>query len=84
MSIVNFSIPKTLNKRVDQTVKERGFISKAEFFRFAAIYFMDVINKPISGEDAKFDYLTKKVSQQISDKFKDKEMPDLRDQLADL
>ena len=84
MSVVNFSIPNTLNKRVSQTIKERGFISKAEFFRFAAIYQMDVINKPTSNENEKFDYLTEKVSKQISNKFRDKKVPSLKKQLADL
>jgi metal-responsive CopG/Arc/MetJ family transcriptional regulator len=84
MSVVNFSIPNTLNKRVSQTIKERGFISKAEFFRFAAIYLMDVINKPTSNENEKFDYLTEKVSKQISNKFRDKKVPSLKKQLADL
>ncbi len=84
MSVVNFSIPKTLNKRVIQTIKERGFISKAEFFRFAAIYFMDVLSKPISDEDGRLDYLTKKVSNQVTDRFKDKKIHSLKDQLADL
>ena len=45
MSIINFSIPKTLEKKVVQIIKEKGFSSKAEFFRFAAINFIDILEK---------------------------------------
>ncbi len=41
MSIVNFSIPKTLDERVRHVVKERGFSSRAEFFRMLAINYFD-------------------------------------------
>lgn len=39
MAIVNFSIPTVLNKRVAHAIKQKGFASKAEFFRFAAVHF---------------------------------------------
>ncbi|HLD61007.1 MAG TPA: ribbon-helix-helix domain-containing protein [Patescibacteria group bacterium] len=38
MSIVNFSIPAKLDQQIKKTIKEKGFASKAEFFRFAALY----------------------------------------------
>lgn len=38
MAIVNFSVPGTLNHQIKKTVKEKGFASRAEFFRFAALY----------------------------------------------
>lgn len=41
MSIINFAIPQTLEKRAGQTIKENGFAIKAEFFRSAAIYFIE-------------------------------------------
>ena len=45
MSIVNFSIPKTLEQRIVMTMKHRGFTSKAEFFRFAAMDYIDFLNR---------------------------------------
>lgn len=47
MSIVNFAIPKTLEKRIEQTIKEQGFSSKAEFFRSIAINYITNLQKPI-------------------------------------
>jgi Arc/MetJ-type ribon-helix-helix transcriptional regulator len=41
MAIVNFSIPETLESRVNDAVKAGGYASKAEFFRFAAMNLLD-------------------------------------------
>ncbi len=46
MAIINFSVPTTLNNRIKKTVKEKGFASKAEFFRFAALYALGSIAPP--------------------------------------
>ncbi len=84
MAIVNFSVPKSFEKRVLQVIKEKGFASKAEFFRFAALYFMDVIEKPFVSEDTKQIYLTKKIEDEIVKKYRGKNIPSLQDQFADL
>ena len=47
MSIVNFSIPTALENRVKAAVKERGFASKAEFFRNAAMQYLESSRIPI-------------------------------------
>ena len=39
MSIVNFAVSKPLEQKINQAIKEYGFASKAEFFRFLAINF---------------------------------------------
>lgn len=41
MPIVNFSIPKNLDLRIQATIKEKGFASKAEFFRYCAVRYID-------------------------------------------
>ena len=41
MSIVNFTIPKSLEHRVKLIIRKKGFPSKAEFFRFSAIRYLD-------------------------------------------
>lgn len=38
MAIVNFSVPSPLHRQIKKTVKDKGFGSTAEFFRFAALY----------------------------------------------
>lgn len=53
MAIVNFAIPNTLDKRINQVIK---VASKAELFRFAVLYFMDIINKPQMNVHEEFDY----------------------------
>lgn len=85
MSIVNFSISPTLAKRISRTIKERGFSSKAEFFRFAVIHFMDIVEKPTEiDEDLRFEILTKKLDLLLSKKLKNKKLPSLEDQLKDI
>ena len=84
MSIVNFSIPKTLEERVKQTIQQKGFSSKAEFFRFAAIHFIDSTNKTVIDENARFSYLTKILGQEISKRYKEKDMSSIEKQLADI
>jgi len=80
MSIVNFAIPKQLENRVQRVIKEKGFASKAEFFRFAAIYFMDVVQT----EDERMAYLSDEIAKVLRTKYKNKTIPSLEEQLADL
>lgn len=48
MPVVNFSVPQTLDRRVHQAVKLKGFPSRAELFRYAVIrYLDDIIDRPI-------------------------------------
>ena len=84
MAIINFSVPKTLEKRVAYVIKEKGFASKAEFFRFAAIYFMDVINKPLTNEEQRFNYLTNELKKEIVKRYSGTKLLSAREQLADL
>lgn len=46
MAIVNFSVPAPLHKKIKKTVKEKGFGSTAEFFRFAALYTLGEVAPP--------------------------------------
>lgn len=41
MPIVNFFIPKNLDDRIQETIKEKGFATKAEFFRYCAVRYID-------------------------------------------
>lgn len=84
MAIVNFSIPKALETRVKTITKKKGFASKAEFFRFAAIYFMDVIEKPFGADDEKLGYLANEIKKEVARQYRGKKIPSIREQLADL
>lgn len=84
MSIVNFFIPTTLEKRVTTVMKHKGFTSKAEFFRFAAIYFIDVMNKPDVSEDNRYKILTTALSKELQARYGGKQLPSASQQLADL
>jgi len=84
MAIVNFAIPKNLEKRVESTVKEKGFASKAEFFRFAAIYFMDILDRRAGSEEERLQHLTQALQKEISQRYRGQRIPSLREQLADV
>ena len=84
MSTINLSISKTLDKQVAQVVKQKGFSNKAEFFRFAAINFINVVNRLEVDEEKRFDYLTEALSKEIIKKYRSKKIPSLKQQLADI
>lgn len=84
MAIVNFSLPKTLESRIFDAIRQKGFTSKAEFFRFAAMYFLDVIDKPFSNEDERFEYLAKTITKELRARYRGKKLPSLEQQLAGL
>lgn len=84
MSTINFSIPKILDEQVKQVVKQKGFNNKAEFFRFAAINFINIVDKLEVDEEARFDYLTKILSKKIIKKYHNKKIPPLKKQLSSI
>ena len=84
MSIVNFSIPESLEQRIREVMAQKGFVSKAEFFRFAAIYFIDIVDKPKIDEEKRFDFLAEMLSKKVSEKYRNKDLPSVEDQLADV
>lgn len=84
MAVVNFTLPKTLERRIGETLKEKGFASKAEFFRFAAVHFLDVINRPIVSEQERFEYLTDALREEVLLRYREKKLPLLEEQLGQL
>ncbi|EKE15083.1 MAG: hypothetical protein ACD_12C00155G0003 [uncultured bacterium] len=83
MSIVNFTIPSTLEQRVSRAIKTKGFSSKAEFFRMAVISFIDDLDDR-QLEDKRFEILSKSLSNEISKKYRGKYIPTIQEQLSDL
>jgi len=85
MSIVNFSIPKTLEKRIEYTIKQKGFASRAEFFRFAAIRLIEEKKKEnFIDEEERTRYLVESIKQEIARKYKGKKIPSIEEQLKDI
>ncbi len=84
MAIVNFSIPQTLEKRVGGLIRQKGFSSKAEFFRCAAIYFMDTMEKPAVDEEERCCALSAAVEHEVMRQYRGKRLPPLSEQLADI
>ena len=84
MAIVNFSVPRNLDKRVEETINQKGFASKAEFFRFAAIYFMDILGRRAGDEEERLKHLTSVLQQEVSERYRGKRIPSAGEQLADV
>ncbi|MBL7045110.1 MAG: hypothetical protein ISR98_00715 [Parcubacteria group bacterium] len=83
MAIVNFAVKKPLDDKIKKVIKENGFSSKAEFFRLAAINFIQSENKKID-EDERMNYLTSEFRRTIIRNFSGKKLPSLRKQLSDI
>ncbi|PIR03103.1 MAG: hypothetical protein COV60_02080 [Candidatus Magasanikbacteria bacterium CG11_big_fil_rev_8_21_14_0_20_43_7] len=84
MPIVNFAVPKQLEKQINATIKKNGFTSKAEFFRFAAMASIHNLDTSHMSEDEQLDYLTNRIEKTIEKKYKGKTLPSAAEQLADL
>ncbi len=84
MSIVNFTVPKTLEDRIEKAIEEKGFASKAEFFRTAAIHFIDYIQQPTVSDDERFSLLAEALRKEIAKKYKGVSIPSIEEQLKDL
>lgn len=84
MTVINFAVPKTLERRIDKTIKEKGFASKAEFFRFAAVHLLDIVQRSVASEDDRFSYLTEALRSEIVKKHKGKTLPSIEKQMADV
>ncbi len=82
MSIVNFSVPKQLEKRIGETIKEKGFPSKAELFRFAVIRYLDETEKLPFAKNKQIANLSEQLETELKKKIGKKPLPSLTKQLA--
>ena len=75
MAIINFTIPEKLEKRVTQRIKQKGFAGKAEFFRMAAMFFLE--NETIDMNDTKrSEFLVQAIKSEVIKKYGDKKKGD--------
>lgn len=84
MSIVNFAVAKPLEQKINNAIKEYGFASKAEFFRFLAINFLNTNQGLPLENDIEIACLVDKIEKAANKKFSGKTLPSIKDQLADL
>lgn len=85
MTIVNFAIPSSLDKRVSQVIKQKGFASKAEFFRHVTLQYLDVVEASTTQNSGKsLDLLIDEIAKLVVKKFKGKSLPSLEEQLEDM
>lgn len=83
MAIVNFAVKKPLDQKIKKAVEEYGFNSKAEFFRIAAINFLQSENKRID-ENEKMKYLASELRMTIIGNIGNKKFLSLKKQLSDI
>ena len=84
MTIVNFSITEPLAEKINRVIKEWGFSSKAEFFRFIAISFVERSERKKIMEDFELAASCQNLEETVNTKFKGKQMPSLESQFSDL
>lgn len=82
MSIVNFAVPRPLEKKIAQVIKTQGFASKAEFFRFAALHYIQNLREDISQEE--FENSIRSFKSTLEKVTSKKKFPSLKEQLADI
>lgn len=81
MSIVNFAIPKSLEHRVKSVIRKKGFPSKAEFFRFTAIHYLDEIETLPLDKNPRIVALSEALERELLSKIGSKPLPSAREQL---
>ena len=82
MATINFLIPKALERQVNETIRKRGFASKAEFFRMAAFNYINA-KEDVTVEE-RLAALTQAIKEEVSRKYKGRRLPSAREQLANL
>ena len=82
MTIVNFAVPKQLEKRVEKTMKEKGFPSRAEFFRFAVIRYLDETETLPFNKNKRIADLSEQLETELKKKIGVKPLPSLKRQLT--
>ena len=84
MGSINFTVPQSLEKRVSEVIKQKGFTSKAEFFRMAAIFLVDALGRPSDSDEKQFGLLARSLKSEISARYQSKKIPSLRAQLKNI
>lgn len=84
MSIINFAVSQPLEQKINQVIKNYGFASKAEFFRFLAINYIDQKDQAQINEDQEFDQVIDDLTNTIRKTYGGKKLPSVEEQFADI
>ena len=84
MAIVNFSVPKVLDSRIKHFVRQKGFASRAELFRFAVLFLMDFAEKRAITEEERTELLTRAITDRVVQKYQGSRIPSIEEQLRGL
>ena len=84
MTIVNFSIPVALDKKISKVIKEDGFASKAEFFRFTVMNYISVVRPSTTLIDEENKQLIREIKMELRRVYKGKKLPSLKEQLDNI
>ena len=82
MSIVNFGITKPLEQKINKIIKKQGFASKAEFFRFAAINYINIFGTDISQKA--YEEAVRSFKKDLRKKINLNQLPPLEEQMQDV
>ena len=75
MAVINFTIPARLESNVQRAIRKNGFASRAEFFRMAAVNYLQ---QDLDIKD-QINMLTKAIAQEIELRYKGKKIPPVED-----
>lgn len=84
MSIVNFAVTRPLEKKINQTIKEQGFTSKAEFFRFVTLLYLSRPQPLAAIEETAYQKSVSTLKIALRKRLVMKKLPSLHNQLAGL
>ena len=86
MSVVNFTITKPLETKISRLIKEQGFTSKAEFFRFVTLTYLNNQERSLKtqNEDERYATSVRALKQAIRQKLQGKNLPSLKEQMSTL
>ena len=85
MTVVNFSITTQLSNKINKAIEEKGFSSKAEFFRFAVMQYLENSNESKRDKtEESFEETMEELAHLLSKKYKNKELPSVEEQFNSL
>ena len=84
MSIVNFAIPQILEKRIELTIRKKGFASRAELFRFAVLRYLDEEENLPFSHDKEMAAISNRLGEVLKKRFSGQILPSLKEQMKRL
>jgi len=80
MAVINFTIPIRLEANVKKAIRKNGFVSKAEFFRMAAVNYL---RQELQDKD-RTQFLIQAIADELATKYRGRKIPPVEEQLKDI